>query len=97
MTEIEKTDELADILSWETTPQIKEYILEQLVSTSDDYVTGEKFSEWMDYCKKELKIKGKPLFMGFRGILTGKNHGPDLKVLIPLTKIETLKTRIKAL
>ena len=60
-TTVEVTDDLKDILSWETTPQIKEYIATQLESVSGDTVSSELFSEWMDYCKKELKIKGKPL------------------------------------
>ena len=51
----------------------------------------------MDHRKKELNIKGKPLFMGFRGVLTGQNHGADLKVLIPLTPVEVLKKRIASL
>jgi glutamyl-tRNA synthetase len=94
---IEMNDDLKDILSWETTPAIKDYILEELEKASEEYVSGEAFSEWMNYCKKELKIKGKPLFMGFRGVLTGQNHGPDLKVLIPLTPVSVLKKRIESL
>lgn len=94
---VEKTPELQDILTWETTPAIKDYISKQLASTSEEYVTADTFSAWMDFCKKELKIKGKPLFMGFRGVLTGQNHGPDLKVLIPLTPVSILKKRIASL
>lgn len=94
---VEMNDDLKDILSWETTPAIKEHIQNGLNSVSENFVTEEVFSEWMNYCKKELKIKGKPLFMGFRGVLTGQNHGPDLKVLIPLTPVETLKKRINSL
>ena len=92
------TDELKDILSWETTPQIKEYITEQLAGLGDDdTIAADTFKDWMNFCKKELKIKGKPLFMGFRGVLTGQNHGPDLGVLIPLTPVKILKARIAAL
>jgi glutamyl/glutaminyl-tRNA synthetase len=90
-------EDLKEILSWETTPAIKEYILAELDKVDGDYVDTDTFSEWMNYCKKELKIKGKPLFMGFRGVLTGHNHGPDLKVLIPLTPVSVLKKRITSL
>ena len=93
----EKSEELTEILSWETTPAIKDYLAEQLNNMSDEFVTADLFSNWMDFCKKELKIKGKPLFMGFRGVLTGQNHGADLKVLIPLTPVEVLKKRIASL
>lgn len=91
---IEHTDELKDVLQWETTPAIKAYILEQLEGTSDTMVSAETFDEWMKHCKKELKVKGKALFMGLRVVLTGQNHGPDLKVLIPLTPVTILKRRL---
>ena len=94
---VTSSEELSDIMSWETTPAIKDYILKELNASSDEFVSADNFSAWMDYCKKELKIKGKPLFMGFRGVLTGQNHGPDLKVLIPLTPINILKKRIASL
>jgi glutamyl-tRNA synthetase len=94
---VEMNDDLKDILSWETTPSIKDYILGELDNVEGDFVDADTFSEWMNYCKKELKIKGKPLFMGFRGVLTGQNHGPDLKVLIPLTSVSVLKKRIASL
>lgn len=94
---VESSEELTDILSWETTPAIKEHILSELDKVEGDFVSADTFSQWMNYCKKELKIKGKPLFMGFRGVLTGQNHGPDLKVLIPLTPVEVLKKRISSL
>ena len=95
--EIEINDSLKEILAWETTPQIKEYVSSKLNEISEEYLTEEQLGEWMDYCKKELKIKGKPLFMGFRGVFTGQNHGPDLKPLIALTPVEVLKKRIASL
>ena len=91
------TDELQDILSWDTTPAILNHVKEELKKEEGTHVSAESFNSWMDFCKKELKIKGKPLFMGFRGVLTGQNHGPDLKVLIPLTPIEILRKRINSL
>ena len=91
---VAKNETLNEILSWETTPQIAEYLKEQLISYQAEFVTAEIFGEWMNYCKKELKIKGKPLFMGFRGVLTGQDHGPDLKALIPLVRKEVLLSRI---
>ena len=94
---VEMTEDLKDILSWETTPAIRDHIKAELEKVSSDYVDTDAFSEWMNFCKKELKIKGKPLFMGLRGVLTGQNHGPDLKVLIPLTPVNILKKRVASL
>ncbi|MCT4641936.1 MAG: glutamate--tRNA ligase [Bacteriovoracaceae bacterium] len=91
----EDSDETLEIKGWETTPQIASYIKESLESVSEEYISSETFSSWMNHCKKELGIKGKPLFMGFRYTLTGKNHGPDLKILIPLIPVKILKERLK--
>ena len=93
-TEIQDDDASKEIMSWETTPQIANYLKEQISSVASDNVTSEQFEEWMSYCKKELKIKGKPLFMGFRFCLTGQNHGPDLKQLIPLLPKKSLLDRV---
>ena len=96
-TELIMDDTLKEIFSWESTPQIKDYVTQELAEVSSEYLSEEILGEWMDYCKKELKIKGKPLFMGFRGVLTGQNHGPDLKPLIALTPVEVLKKRMASL
>jgi glutamyl-tRNA synthetase len=97
--ELEKTEKLQEILSWETTPQIVNFLKEKLAQVPSDvaHVDADTFGEWMNFVKKELKIKGKPLFMGFRGVLTGQDHGPDLKVLIPLTPVHVLKRRLEQL
>lgn len=89
-TEFDRNDEIE---GWETTPQIASYLKEQIASV--DSVSAEQFGEWMNYCKKELKIKGKPLFMGFRYCLTGQDHGPDLKLLVPLIENSVLTKRLE--
>lgn len=96
---LEKTSSFEEILSWETTPSIITYLREQLAQIPNDkpFINAETFDEWMNYVKQELKIKGKPLFMGFRGVLTGQDHGPDLKVLIPLTPVHVLRRRLEQL
>ncbi len=89
-------EEVKDINSWETTSLIREYVrgeLEKLRTKGCVYPTEEDFSGWVNHVKKELKIKGKPLFKGMRAVLTGRAEGADLKVIIPLTKVETLLAR----
>ena len=88
-------EDYKDTLNWETTPSIAKYLEGELNSLDADSVSIEKVSEWMDYLKKELKIKGKPLFMGTRVVLTGQNHGPDLKTLVSLTPKNVLIERCK--
>lgn len=91
-----ENDEVKDVRTWETTPTIVEYVgveLKKLQDSGADSVTAEDFSNWMSHLKKELKIKGKPLFKGLRVALTGQAEGPDLKVIIPLTSMEILSKR----
>lgn len=90
----EKTDVLKDILSWETTPKILSYIAEEVNKTSSEFITEAELNLWMDHVKKDMGVKGKPLFQGVRAALTGHDHGPDLKFLIPLTPVNVLKNRI---
>lgn len=87
-------DKNEEIESWETTPLIAKYIQSELVKMDSDYVSSETFEAWMNHCKKELGAKGKPLFMGLRYCLTGQDHGPDLKILIPLVKKSVLEQRL---
>ncbi len=96
-TQYQQSAELKEILSWESTPAIISYLKEQISTCSDHFIDAEVFAQWQNHIKKELKIKGKPLFMGMRGVLTGKNHGSDLKRLIPLTPVIVLKTRLENL
>jgi glutamyl/glutaminyl-tRNA synthetase len=64
---------------------------------STPFVTETELTGWMDFAKKDLAIKGKPLFQGIRAALTGQEHGPDLKLLIPLTPVAIIKKRLSLL
>ena len=90
-------DDYKAMMDLESTKQIKEYIIGEikiLKSNNENHINEELFSSWMKYLKSELKIKGKPLFMGLRVVLTGMTHGPDLKALIPLTPLTVIEERI---
>jgi glutamyl-tRNA synthetase len=90
----DEDDQYKEAISWETTPQVKEYLKEQVNALTTDFITEEQVGEWMNFLKKELKIKGKPLFMGMRVCLTGRAHGPDLKTVVALTPISIVKERL---
>lgn len=92
--DIEWNDQNLDVLTWPSTPEICQFLLEKLNQYQEDYMTPEFFKELMSELKKEKGIKGKALFMGMRVSLTGKNHGPELVDLIPLTPKEVLVKRI---
>ena len=90
----EKNEAYHQAIAWETTKPLAEYLKSELDKLDvDAYPTLELIDFWMTHLKKELKIKGKPLFMGIRIVLTGKSNGPDLKVLVTLTKASTLLQR----
>lgn len=90
----DEDDQYKEAISWETTPQVKEYLASQVNELTTEFITEEQVGEWMNYLKKELKIKGKPLFMGMRVCLTGRAHGPDLKTVVALTPISIVKERL---
>ena len=90
----EKTEAFKEILSWETTPRIMAYISEEVNKLGSDFINEAELNGWMEHVKKAFAIKGKPLFQGVRAALTGHDHGPDLKFLIPLTPVRILKNRI---
>jgi glutamyl-tRNA synthetase len=90
----EKTEALKEILSWETTPRIMSFISDEMEKITSTFITESQMNEWMEFVKKNMGVKGKPLFQGLRAALTGHDHGPDLKYLIPLTPVNVLKNRV---
>ena len=89
--------EYAEAKAWETTPQIRTYLSEEIKkahAAGKKFVTLDDYNNWSNHVKGELKIKGKQLFMGIRAVLTLQAHGPDLKLIIPLTPIEVLEKRL---
>ena len=42
------------------------------------------FKAWTEAVKAETGAKGKALFMPLRQALTGMDHGPELRVLLPM-------------
>ncbi len=96
-TKISDEKDYLDARSWETTPKIRAYLKEEILkikSSGKNFVSLEEFNLWGDHIKNELKIKGKPLFMGMRAVLTHQAHGTDLKFIIPLTPIDVLIERV---
>ena len=57
-----------------------------------DHSTWEK---WVAAVKQATGIKGKPLFQPLRLALTGREHGPELKLLLPLIGHARADARLK--
>jgi glutamyl-tRNA synthetase len=56
---------------------------------------GNTWGAWVDQVKKATGRKGKDLFMPLRQALTASDHGPELKVLLPLIGRERALRRLK--
>ena len=56
--------------------------------------TTETWKTWTDAIKNETGRKGKELFMPLRQALTGMDHGPELRDLLPLIGAEKAKDRL---
>ncbi len=94
--EMEESEEMKEIMLWDSTMIMKSYLREQVLGLKDnEYLKDEKIDAWLNHLKKELKIKGKPLFKGVRALLTGRSDGPDLKLLLALTPATVLKKRLQ--
>lgn len=53
------------------------------------------WGEWTGAVKQETGIKGKALFMPLRQALTGRDHGPELKTLLPLIGPTRARARLE--
>ena len=56
--------------------------------------TGETWKTWTDAIKGATGRKGKELFMPLRQALTGMDHGPELRDLLPLIGAEKARERL---
>jgi len=81
-------NKLSDLNEWveickkEITPQIDDL---EFTKKAIEYLPENlDFSEWMNKVKEATGRKGKDLFMPIRKALTAQEHGPELKVILPL-------------
>lgn len=74
-------------------PEFARVAAELLPESPWDNTTWEK---WVAAIKQKTDRKGKQLFMPLRCALTGQEHGPELKELLPLIGRERVLERLKA-
>ncbi|MCB9091840.1 MAG: glutamate--tRNA ligase [Halobacteriovoraceae bacterium] len=91
---VEVTDKLKDVLSWETTKQIHGFLDKKVKEQKSDFLSKDNFDSLFNELKTDLKIKGKQLFMGTRVCLTGHDHGPELGDLVPIIPKEVMQKRL---
>ena len=57
--------------------------------------SGETWSEWTEAVRQTSGRKGKALFMPLRLALTGEDHGPEMKLLLPLIGRPKAQARLR--
>ncbi len=96
-------DTLNDVPAWQQicfgdiTPKIEDpdYIEIALSSLPSDPWSAETWAEWTNTLKQTTNRKGKLLFMPLRQALTGLDHGPEMKDLLPIIGHEKAVSRLK--
>lgn len=86
-------DACKEVLAWETTPIVKNSFY-QIISAVEDF-NVETIKSAIKEVQKQTGIKGKPLFMGIRVLVSGSEHGPDLTQTLNLLGKETILKRLK--
>ncbi|GAB3124181.1 glutamate--tRNA ligase [Novispirillum itersonii subsp. nipponicum] len=65
-----------------------------LTCLPDGVWTQETWKQWTDAVKAATGAKGKDLFLPLRRLLTGHDHGPELKALLPLIGRDRVLARL---
>lgn len=60
----------------------------------DGDITEDSWGAWTSALKAETGRKGRGLFMPLRRVLTGMDHGPDMKALLPLIGRQNILDRL---
>lgn len=74
----------------------KAYVTKATELLPDGKWNNETWKTWTDALKEATERKGKQLFMPLRQALTGTDHGPEMKTLLPLIGKEKVEKRLKA-
>ena len=87
-----ESQEAIDLLREEQVPQVLEKLKEKVAAQAP--LTPENTKKLLKEITKELKLKGKKVYMPIRIALTGVMHGPELHDLIPVMGAEEVVRRV---
>ncbi|MCB2081809.1 MAG: glutamate--tRNA ligase, partial [Rickettsiales bacterium] len=93
---------LAEVVEWwrickePLTPEIEDaaFARDAAALLPEGPWTAETWGHWVESIKAQTGRKGKALFMPLRKALTGMEHGPELKVMLPLIGRERALARL---
>ena len=89
---VQEADEWFEICSDDLKPVIED--AEFLKTAAAHLPDNLDFNEWMNAVKTATGRKGKDLFMPIRLALTAREHGPELKVILPLIGRDKILKRL---
>lgn len=95
-------EKIEDIKNWNiiffgnlhTDNSDKEFLKTSLALLPNNNWDENTWSTWTQNIKEKTGKKGRELFMPLRKALTGMNHGPEMKFLLPLIGDEIVKKRL---
>jgi glutamyl-tRNA synthetase len=87
------------VISGPVTPRIEDeaFVEKAAELLPSEPWSGETWGEWTGEVKQATGAKGKALFQPLRLALTGQDHGPELKRLLPLIGREKTLARLRGL
>lgn len=91
---LEVGEEALEVLSWSSTFGVLQKWKSLLEDTSDSFMSSERFADIQNEIKRDCGVKGKFLFMPIRVAITGRPHGVELKLLVPLLDRRILIDRV---
>jgi glutamyl-tRNA synthetase len=74
----------------------KAYLIDAATAAETLDWAGDPWPQLTEALKEKTGRKGKPLFLPLRQALTGQDHGPDMKALLPLIGKERAIARLRA-
>lgn len=86
-------EESKEALGWELSRSVLQTWLQQLENHPSEYMSEAEFVTLQDVVKNATGAKGKHLFMPLRVAVIGKPHGAELKILVPLLSLKSLRHR----
>jgi glutamyl-tRNA synthetase len=72
-----------------------EFLAAAAAALPDGELDRESWSRWTERLKETTGRKGKALFLPLRRALTGLDHGPELRLLLPLIGRERALRRLR--
>ncbi|MET1415060.1 glutamate--tRNA ligase [Roseibium sp. HPY-6] len=72
----------------------REFVAQAKALLPEGEVTEETWGAWTSALKSETGRKGRGLFMPLRRVLTGMDHGPDMKAMLPFIGRQNILDRL---